>query len=217
MVALALVTLSACIMDVEYARRGQSLVPHEGKALVFTRVRFFYDGREFFPWNSPATVDILLNMHRDDVRRVWLRRLDVREASWELRPDQDGLLATWLPAGDYALLGTEDTATEYATPALTVVALLRVPIDQQVVYAGELVFRDEWREGGHGRYTFGEGSVTTDSIAAVITTLEARYGALPGPPAVSPWCIGTDVPSFDNPELVSQSRRLLDRGCSESP
>jgi len=37
-------------------------------------------------------------------------------------------------------------------------------------------------------------------MAAVATTLEARYGALPGPPAVSPWCIGTDVPSFDNPD-----------------
>jgi len=125
--------------------------------LVFTRVRFVSNGREFFPWDSPAAVDILLNMHRDDVRRVWLRRLDVWEASWELRPDKDGLLAIWLPAGDYALLGTEDTATEYATPALTVVALLRVPSTSR------WCMRANWSSGTSGAKA---GTGATHSVKA---------------------------------------------------
>jgi hypothetical protein len=34
---------SPCTTSVEYVRPGQSLEPREGKALVFSRIRFFYD------------------------------------------------------------------------------------------------------------------------------------------------------------------------------
>jgi hypothetical protein len=218
MVALVSATLPARILDVEYARPGQSLVPHEGKALVFSRIRFFYDGREIFPWHSSGLAGALLGTHREDARHVWLRRLDIKEASWELRPDKDGSLTIWLPPGDYALFGGEHDVMEGVTPALAAVALLRVPADQPVVYAGELVFADEFREGWHAHYMFGSGSVATDSMTAATKKLEARYGALPGPPAVSAWCVGRHVPSGDfNPEFVSQSRQLLDKGCSASP
>jgi hypothetical protein len=217
-VALVSVTLSACIMDVEYARPGQAFVPHEGKALVFSRIRFFYDGRELFPWKSSSLAGVLFGSDRSEARHVWLRRLDVAAVSWELRPDNDGSLTIWLPAGDYALFGSEDDPTAGATPTLAVVALLRVPADQPAVYAGELVFADEFREGWHAHYIFGSGSVTTDSTAAATRTVEARYGALPGPPAVSAWCAGRNVPSGNfNSEFVSQSRQLLDAGCSASP
>ena len=40
-------------------------------------------------------------------------------------------------------LGTEDEPTEYAPLDLTFVALLRVRVYRPVVYAVELVFRDE--------------------------------------------------------------------------
>jgi len=218
-IALVSATLSAGILlDVEYARPGKPLVPHEGKALVFSRIRFFYDGQEFFPWKSSGLVGALLGAGGDEARHVWLRRLDLKEASWELRPDKDGSLTIWLPPGDYALFGSEDDPMAGGTPALAAVALLRVPVEQPVVYAGELVFSDEFREGWHADYIFGSASVTTDSLAAATRKLEARYGTLPGPPTVSAWCVGGHLPAGESrADFVSQSRQRLDQGCSETP
>ena len=218
-IALVSATLSAGILlDVEYARPGKPLVPHEGKALVFSRIRFFYDGQEFFPWKSSGLVGALLGAGGDEARHVWLRRLDVKEASWELRPDKDGSLTIWLPPGDYALFGSEDDPMAGGTPALAAVALLRVPVEQPVVYAGELVFSDEFREGWHADYIFGSASVTTDSLAAATRKLEVRYGTLPGPPTVSAWCVGGHLPAGESrADFVSQSRQRLDQGCSETP
>jgi len=218
LVTLVSATLPACILDVEYAHPGQSLVPHEGKALVFTRVRFFNDGREYFPWGAPALGDILLEQDSDRVRHLWLRRLDETAVSWELWPDKDGLLMIWLPPGDYALVGTEDDPGEYPAPTLEVVALLRVAADRPVLFAGELIFTHEFREGWHRHYMFGSASARTESVAEVTAVVEARYGALPGPPTVSTWCVGRELPSGNyNPGFVSQSRRLLDAGCPASP
>jgi hypothetical protein len=206
------------ILGVEYARPGKPLVPHEGKALVFSRIRFFYDSQEFFPWKSSGLAGALLGEGGDEARHVWLRRLDVKEASWELRPDKDGSLAIWLPPGDYALFGSEDDPMAGGTPTVAPVALLRVPVEQPVMYAGELVFADEFREGWHAHYMFGSGSVTTDALAEATRKLEARYSTLPSPPTVSAWCVGRHVPAGQfNPEFVSQSRQLLDQGCSATP
>ena len=201
---------------VEYARRGEPLVAPAGRALVFTRIRFYYDGREIFPWKSSRITTLLGS--RGDARHVWLRRLDVKAVSWELWPDKDGTLTIWLPPGDYALFGTEDDPATDPRPVLVAVALLRIPSDQPVVYAGELVFADEFREGWHAHYMFGSGSVTTDSMAAAAGMVEARYSALPGPRAISAWCVGRHLPSSEfNSEFVSQSRQLLDAGCPAPP
>jgi hypothetical protein len=218
LVAVVSATLPACILDVEYAHRGQSLVPHEGKALVFTRIRFFHDGREYFPWGAPTLGDVLLERDPDEARHLWLRRLDETAVSWELWPEKDGLLMIWLPPGDYALVGSEDDLGEYPAPTLAVVALLRVAADRPVLYAGELTFADEFREGWHRHYIFGSAGVQTESVAELTSMVEARYGALPGPPAVAAWCVGRELPSGNNnPGFVSQSRRLLDADCPASP
>ena len=213
--------LSLHSMDVEYARPGESPVPHDSKALVFSRISFFYDGREIFPWESSKLDDVadaLLGIQTHQYRHVWLRRLDTNEQSAELRPDTDGSLALWLPPGDYALLGSEDSPMETGIQGVIAVALLRVPADQPVVYAGELVYRDEFKEGWHAHYMFGSGSVTTDSVAAATKALETRYGALPSPPAVSAWCVGRHVPSGSlTSKFAAVSRQLLDQGCSVSP
>lgn len=209
---------STCLAGVvDSARRGEPLVAPEGKALVFTRIRFYYDGREIFPWKS-SRITTLFGSRSGDARHIWLRRLDVTAASWELWPDKDGLLTIWLPPGDYALFGTEDDPATDPRPVLAAVALLRVPSDQPVVYAGELVFADEFREGWHAHYIFGSGSVTTDSMTDAAGQVEARYSALPGPPATSAWCVGRHLPSSEfNSEFVSQSRQLLDAGCPTPP
>jgi hypothetical protein len=47
--ALVLAALPGCV-DVRYQRPGQHIAPRAGKTLVFGRLRFFHDGREFFPW-----------------------------------------------------------------------------------------------------------------------------------------------------------------------
>jgi len=72
-VVLLSATLAACIMNVEYARRGESLAPRAGKALVFSRIRFIDDGLEYFPWGFPSPADVLSNIDR--ARHVWLRPL----------------------------------------------------------------------------------------------------------------------------------------------
>jgi hypothetical protein len=216
------VALTACIMNVECARPGQALVAHPGKVLLVTRISFVEDGHEFFPWNPAAAVgsvtDMLLDTAEDQARHVWLRRLDVTAASWELHPDADGSLAIWLPPGDYALLGSEGELEDGPRPAPTVVSLLRVPAEPSVVYAGELVFTQETREGLHPRFVFGSGHAQDESLAEARRKLEARYGALPDEPSMARWCTGAQVPSGDyNPAFVRQSRRLLDEGCPTSP
>lgn len=218
LVALLVTTLSACMTSVEYARPGQSLEPREGKALVFTRIRFVYDRREIFPWDASAFYDAVLDIERAEARHVWLLPLDATKGSWELRPATDGTLTLWLSPGDYALFGTKDDPSGPAAPNRAVVALLRVPSDRPVVYAGELTFAEDFREGQHANHFFGAGNVTTDPMAEAIRKVEAMYGALPGPPALSSWCVGEDLPfGSDITEFVSQSRRLLDAGCSASP
>jgi len=218
LVALLVTTASACMTNVEYARPGQTLEPREGKALVFGRIRFFYDRHEIFPWDASAFYDAVLDVERAEARHVWLLPLDATQGSWELRPDMDGTLTLWLPPGDYGLFGSKDDPSGPIRPTLAVVALLRVPAGRSVVYAGELTFAEDFREGGHADDAFGAGSVTTDPMADAIRKVEATYGALPGPPALSVWCVGKDLPSGnDITEFVSQSRRLLDVGCSASP
>jgi hypothetical protein len=144
--------------------------------------------------------------------------LDATQGSWELRPDMDGTLTLWLSPGDYALFGGKDDPSGPAAPTLAVVALLRVPSGGPVVYAGELTFAEDFREGRHADHVFGAGSVTTDSMAEAIRKVEAMYGTLPAAPALSSWCVGEDLPSGNSiTEFVSQSRRLLDAGCSASP
>lgn len=218
LIALAVTTVSACMMNVEYARPGQSMEPREGKALVFSRIRFFYDRHEIFPWDASAFYDAVLDVERAEARHVWLRPLDATEGSWELRPDMDGTLTLWLRPGDYALVGSKEDPSGPAVRTLAVVALLRVPFDRPVVYAGELTFSEDFRQGRHAHLVFGSGSVTTDPMAEAIRKVEATYGTLPGPPALSAWCVGNDLPSgnFD-PDFVIRSRQLLDAGCSESP
>jgi len=214
LVALLVITLSACMTSVEYAHPGQSLEPREGKALVFTRIRFFDDRREIFPWDASAFYDAVLDIERAEARHVWLLPLYAAKGSWELRPDTDGTLTLWLSPGDYALFGTKDDPSGPAAPKRAVVALLRVPSDQPVIYAGELTYAEDFREGWSANHLFGAGSVTTDSLAESILKVEATYGALPGPPGLSVWCVGKDLPfSRDVTEFVSQSRRLLDAGC----
>jgi hypothetical protein len=216
-VALLSATLAACIMNVEYARRGESLAPREGKALVFSRMRFFDGGTEYFPWGFPSPTDVLLNINR--ARHVWLRPLYRQATYWELQPDKDGSLAIWLPPGDYALCGVEGELSA-ATGPPDVVALLRVPDAQTAVYAGELVFTKEYREGWSRSYTFGASSVTTGSVAAATETLKDRYGPLPTPPAVSAWCVGTmgsDLPQAYDADLKGRARQLLQDCSSASP
>lgn len=218
LVALLVITPSACMTSVEYARPAHALEPREGKALVFTRIRFFYDRREIFPWDASAFYDTVLDIERAEARHVWLLPLDAAKGSWELRPDTDGTLALWLSPGDYALFGTKDDPSGPAATNRAVVALLRVPSDRSVVYAGELTFAEDFREGQHADHVFGAGSVTTDPMADAIRKIETIYGALPGPPALSVWCVGEDPPfGSDITEFVSESRRLLDAGCSTSP
>jgi len=218
LVALLVTTLPACMTNVEYARPGQSLEPREGKALVFSRIRFFYDRREIFPWDASAFYDAVLDIERAEARHIWLLPLDATAGSWELRPGVDGTLTLWLPPGDYALVGSKDDPSGPADPTRAVVALLRVPSDQPVIFAGELTFAEDFREVRTAPYVFGAGSVTTVSMAEAISKVEAAYGPLPNPPAVSVWCVGKDLPAAKNiTEFVSQSRRLLDVGCSTSP
>jgi hypothetical protein len=216
-VALLSATLAACIMNVEYARRGEPLAPREGKALVFSRVRFFDDRTEYFPWGFPSPADVLSNIDR--ARHVWLRPLDRQATYWELQPDKDGSLAIWLPPGDYALCGLEgELSAGIGTP--DVVALLRVPDAQPVVYAGELIFTKEYREGWSPSYTFGASSVTTGSVEAATEALKARYGPLPGRPAVSAWCVGTmasHLPQAYGPGFMGRARQLLHDCSSASP
>jgi hypothetical protein len=207
-VTLALAAMAGCV-GVSYQRPGQPITPHGRDTFVFGRLRFFHDGREFFPWEVKVVVFPAANTER----HVWLQRLGQRAISAELHPQQDGSLAIWLASGDYALVGSTE-AMGAGTGAFYVVALFRVPAASAAMYAGDLIFTTESHEGGHWSYgEFGNASVDVLPIDSAQTVLERRFGPLSGPLALSPWCTGDDLPVFNDPELATRAKELLDRGC----
>lgn len=206
---LALALLSSCV-SIHYQRPGRSITPRTGETLVFGRLRFFHDGREFFPWKASLVGPPVAT---NTERHLWLLRLGRRAVSAEVHPDPDGSLAIWLASGDYALLGSTQLSTVGAAP-YEVVALFRVPPGPVAAYAGELNLKTESHEGGHLSYgELGETSVTLLPIDIARMTLEQRLGKLPEAPALSPWCAGDSLPGFNNAGLAARAKQLLDHGC----
>ncbi|HTO73313.1 MAG TPA: hypothetical protein VMJ30_05815 [Gemmatimonadales bacterium] len=209
-VTLALAALSGCV-SVHYQRPAGEIAPRTGESLVFGRVRFFYDEREFFPWEANLVAP---GIGTNTERHLWLLRLGRRAVSAEVHPDGDGSLAIWLGPGDYALVGSSQLETSGAPP-YEVVALFRVPVGAVAAYTGELQFRTESHEGGHlSRGEFGESTVALLPIEIARATLEQRLGTLPEPPTVSPWCAGDSLPGFNDSRLADKARGLLDHGCT---
>jgi len=208
LLALAVVVLTGCV-NVEYARQAQRIEPRDGQALVFGRIRFFHDGHEYYPWR-PTIV-------QGYERHLWLLRLDRRSVSAEMHPDADGTLAIWITPGDYALVGSTEKLRSMSNFRETV-ALLRVPAGQVAVYAGDLIFTTTTsREGGQFHVSaFGSVTVAVQPPEAAQEAMERRLAALPAPTVSSPWCAGADVPAFEDPDLVSRARQLLDQGCAAS-
>jgi len=208
---LVLVALSGCV-SVSYQTPGQHIVPRDGETLVFGRLRFFHDEREFFPWSTTFLSSLF---ERGNERHLWLLRLGRRAVSAEVHPDSDGSLAIWLAAGDYALIGSTQPPAS-GSAAYEVVAVIRVPAEPVAAYAGELIMKTESREGLHPSYSgFGAKSVTLLPIDIARATLDQRLGTLPEPPFVSPWCAGDDVPGFNDPGLARRAKELLDGGCRD--
>ncbi|HEU5358754.1 MAG TPA: hypothetical protein VFU45_06530 [Gemmatimonadales bacterium] len=208
-VLLTLLALSGCV-TIRYQRPGSEVTPRTGETLVFGRVRFFHDGREFFPWKVSLVGDPVAT---NTERHLWLLRLGRRAVSSEVHPDPDGSLAIWLGSGDYALLGSTEIATEGAPP-YEVVALIRVPAGPVSAYAGDLELRTESHEGGHlSRGEFGDATVTLAPITIARATVEQRLGRLPEVPATSSWCAGERVPGFNDSKLAARAKELLDQGC----
>lgn len=207
----ALAAVSGCVA-VSYQRAGDNVNPRSGETLVFGRVRFFHDGREFFPWNvSLFEPGVTTNTER----HLWLLRLGRRAISAELHPDPDGSLAIWLASGDYALLGSTQLLTAVSAP-YEIVALLRVPPGAAAAYAGELVMTTETHEGPYLAHTeLGKIAVTMLPIDIARLTLEQRLGTLPVAPVVSAWCAGEHLPGFNDSQLARRGRELLDRGCAD--
>ena len=209
---LALAGPVGCV-SIRYQRPGPSITPRAGETLVFGRVRFFHDDREFFPWDvrlgaAPAGTSA--------ERHLWLLRLGRRAVSAEVHPDPDGSLAIWLAGGDYALLASGLIETTGAPP-YEVVALFRAPVGPVAAYAGELGMKTESHEGAHVSYSeLGEASVTLLPIDIARATLEQRLGTLPEAPVLSPWCAGGHLPGFRDADLATRARELLDRGCADS-
>jgi hypothetical protein len=210
---LALAALMGCVA-VGYQSAGQHISPRAGKTLVFGRLRFFHDGREFFPWNVKL---IASPVGTSTERHVWLLRLGARAVSAELHPDPDGSLAIWLASGDYALVGTTQPL-ESGSTGYEVVALFRVPAGAVAAYAGELIMKTESHEGFHVSYgEFGTTSVAVLPTDTARAALEQKLGTLPEPPAVSPWCVGDHLPGFNDPTLAARGKELLDHGCDDAP
>ena len=208
-VTLALAVLSGCV-SVRYQGHGQTITPRAEETLVFGRVRFFHDGREFYPWNVSLVEP---GVGTNTERHLWLLRLGRRAVSAEVHPDPDGSLAIWLSSGDYALLGSTQLATAGAPP-YEVVALFRVPLGPAPAYTGELNLKTESHEGGHVSYSeLGATSVTLLPIDIARVTLEQRLGTLPEAPVQSPWCVGEHLPGFNDSNLAARAKELLDRGC----
>jgi len=209
--ALVLAALAGCVA-VAYQHAGQYISPRAGRTLVFGRVRFFHDGREFFPWNVSLGEP---GVATDTERHLWLLHLGRRAVSAEVHPDPDGSLAIWLGSGDYALLGSTQLLT-LGSPPYEVVALFRVPTGPVAAYAGELTMTTESHEGWHVSHSeLGETSVTVLPIDIARVTLEQRLGKLPEAPVLSPWCAGEHLPGFHDSKLAMRARELLDRGCAE--
>ena len=207
---LTLATLLACA-GVTYQRPGQPMPASASEAVVFGRVRFFYDGKEFFPWQAKVDVFPMANSER----HVWLLRLGRRSVSAELHPEGNGSLAIWLERGDYALVGSTE-ALGAGTGAFVVVALFRVPAGSSASDLGELTFRTESREGGRVATTeFGAASVAVLPPDSARAALEKRFGTLPQPFIVSPWCVGDSLPAFNDPDLATRGTSMLDHGCGE--
>lgn len=212
-VAPALVVLPACV-SVRYQRPGHEITPRAGETLLFGRVRFFHDGREFFPWEAYLVAPGVAT-HTE--RHLWLLRLGGRAVSAELHPDGDGSLAIWLASGDYALLGSTQRMTS-GSPPYEVVALFRVPAGAVAAYAGELTLTTRSHEGGYLAYSeLGDTSVILLPIDLARATLEQRLGILPEAPASSPWCAGDHLPGFSDANLARRAGELLDAGCSRPP
>jgi hypothetical protein len=208
--SLALSLLLGCV-SVRYQRPGRDITPRPGETLVFGRVRFFHDGREFFPWNASLVAPAVVT---NAERHLWLLRLGRRAVSAEVHPDPDGSVAIWLARGDYALIGSTRRSSSGAPP-YEVMALLRVPAGRVAAYTGELSMRTERREGGHLSYgELGEASVSLVPIDLARVALEQRLGTLPEAPVESPWCAGDRLPGFDDPGLATRAKELLDRGCA---
>jgi len=211
-VTLALALLSGCV-SVHYQRPGRQITPRLGETLVFGRVRFFHDGREFFPWNVTVVAP---PVGTNTERHLWLLRLGRRAVSAEVHPDPDGSLAIWLASGDYALVGSTQVLPSGAPP-YEVVALFRVPAGLVAAYAGELNMKTESHEGGHLSYSeFGDKSVTLLPVDIARVTLEQRLGTLPETPVLSPWCAGDQLPDFNDASLAARAKELLDRGCDDA-
>jgi hypothetical protein len=204
-------------VGVAYEAPGQHITPRAEKTLVFGRMRFFYDGREFFPWNVGL---VWPTVEPNIERHIWLLRLRGRAVSAELHPDPDGSLAIWLASGDYALLGSTQIPT-WGTAPYEVVALFRVPAGPGAAYVGELIMRIGSHEGFHASFSeFGRASVEVQPIDTARATFEQSHGTLPRPPVVEPWCTGEHLPAFDDPELEARVNEILERGCAvtgESP
>ena len=206
---LALALLSACV-SLHYQRPGRQITPRAGETLVFGRVRFFHDGREFFPWKASVVAP---PVGTTTERHLWPLRLGRRAVSAEVHPDPDGSLAIWLASGDYALLGSTQLLTAGAPP-YEVVALLRIPAGLIALYAGELNLKTESHEGGRLSYgELGDGSVILLPLDSAQASLEQRFGTLPEAPGLSPWCAGARLPGFSEATLASRAEDLLDRGC----
>lgn len=189
--ALSLLAASSCV-GVTYQRAGQPVVPRAGQTLVETRVRFFHDGRELFPWSASLTTRA--------ERHLWLLRLHPRAVSAELHPDADGSLSIWVASGDYALVGSTELPSGGTAP-YEVLALLRVPAGAVTANPGELTFAthtppDGWSVA-HGE--FGDASVTAPPQGA----------------DVSRWCVGEQVPGFNDPALAKRAGELLDGACED--
>ena len=188
---LSLLAASSCV-GVPYQRAGQPVVPRAGQTLVQTRVRFFHDGRELFPWSATLTTRM--------ERHLWLLRLHPRAVSAELHPDSDGALSIWLASGDYALIGSTELPSGGAVP-YEVLALLRVPAGAVTANPGELTFAThtppEGWSAAHGE--FGDASIVPP----------------PQAPAVARWCVGEQVPGFTDPQLVKRAGELLHGACED--
>lgn len=208
--AFVLAAAAGCV-SVTYQRAGEQIRPRAGQTLLFGRVRFFHDGREFFPWAASLSPS---GVATNTERHLWLLRLGRRAASAELHPDGDGSLAIWLASGDYALLGSTQLATEGSAP-YEVVALFRVPAGAVAAYAGELTMSTESHEGGYWAHgELGKGSVTVLPPDIARVTLEQRLGTLPEAPTRSPWCAGENLPGFNDSKLATRARQLLDSACA---
>lgn len=206
---LAIAGLLGCV-GVTYQGAGERITPRSGETLVFGRVRFLHDGREFFPWSASLTPS---GVTTETERHLWLLRLGRRAVSAEVHPDEDGSLAIWLAPADYALLGSTELPSGGTAP-FEVVAVLRVPAGPVAAYAGDLAFATVTHEGSYlTRGAFGTGAVTRLPIDLARKTLEQRLGTLPEAPVSSLWCAGEELPGFDDSDLGARAKALLDAGC----